>query len=121
MMILAEGVSEPKEIDKLWLHMFQNAPGPCAQMDQVGLDTVAFIEDNYVKERHLDTSLTTDWLRYNYVNQGKLGAKSDKGGLYPPPSSSKSANTRGTISTLPSIFFLDLGLGSNVKDITLAS
>lgn len=117
--ILAEGVSEPKEIDKLWLNMFNSKnPGPCALMDQVGLDTVAFIEDNYVQERHLDTALTVDWLRYNYVAQGKLGAKSPKGGLYPPPSSSA---TRSQSHGLPTIYFLDVGLGANVKDIALAN
>ncbi|KAK1767513.1 hypothetical protein QBC33DRAFT_578263 [Phialemonium atrogriseum] len=79
MTILAEGISEPKEIDKLWLNMFNSKnPGPCALMDQVGLDTVTFIEDNYAQERHLDTALTVDWLRYNHVAQGKLGAKAPK-------------------------------------------
>lgn len=58
-------------------------------MDQVGLDTVALIEDNYIKERGLDGKDTVDWLRKNYVNEGKLGNKSSKGGLYTPESSKK--------------------------------
>lgn len=52
-------------------------------MDEVGLDTVALIEDHYIEERHLDGRLTADWLRENYVSRGRLGTKSDRGGLYP--------------------------------------
>ena len=110
MMILAEGVSEPKEIDRLWVEMFGNInEGPCALMDEVGLDTVGLIEDNYVEERHLDPTLTSEWIRENYVDKGKLGHKSNKGGLYPPKSDAHSG---------PTAYFLDIGVGSNVKDIT---
>ncbi|ETS78916.1 hypothetical protein PFICI_08769 [Pestalotiopsis fici W106-1] len=88
LMIMAEGVSDADQIDKLWKHMFQAKVAPCAFMDQVGLDTVAFIEDNYIKERGLDGKLTVDWLRENYISQGRLGKKSDKGGLTVAPKSS---------------------------------
>ncbi|KAH8195894.1 hypothetical protein TruAng_009940 [Truncatella angustata] len=84
MTILAEGVSDPEQIDKLWKHMFQTEVAPCGFMDKIGLDTVAFIEDNYIQERKLDGALTVDWLRENYISQGKLGKKSDKGGLLAP-------------------------------------
>jgi len=43
------------------------------------------IATDYVKDRHLP-STTLDWLNKQYVDAGKLGNKSDKGGLYPPPS-----------------------------------
>ncbi|CAK46035.1 hypothetical protein CBS115989_8583 [Aspergillus niger] len=109
--ILAEEVSEPKEIDKIWVEMFHNAAGPCTFMDQVGLDTVAFIEDHYIEERQLGSTLAVDWLRKNYVNQGKLGNKSDKGGLYPPRPAFNSSN-------LPTVYFLDIGLGSIVQDLS---
>lgn len=92
-MILAEGVSNPSEIDRLWEHMFRTQVLPCRLMDQVGLDTVAFIEDNYIQERALDGTLTADFLRQNYTSQGRLGLKSDKGGLYPPASPDGSAPT----------------------------
>lgn len=108
---MAEEVSEPKEIDKIWVEMFHNAAGPCTFMDQVGLDTVAFIEDHYIEERQLGSTLTVDWLRKNYVNQGKLGNKSDKGGLYPPQPAVNSSN-------LPTVYFLDIGLGSIVQDLS---
>lgn len=50
----------------------------------VGLDTVAFIEEHYVKERGLSGEKTVDFLKENYLEKGKLGSKCEKGGLYPP-------------------------------------
>jgi 3-hydroxyacyl-CoA dehydrogenase len=123
LLIMAEGVSEPKEIDKLFQTMFKDNPvGPCGMMDAVGLDTVAFIEDNYVQERHLD-STARDWLQKNFVEKGKLGAKSGKGGLYPPGETTKSSkDERGHHDNLaaPRLYFLDIGLGSNVVDLQKA-
>jgi hypothetical protein len=112
MFILAEEVSDAAQIDKLWEFMFQTKVGPCQMMDRVGLDTVAFIEDNYIQERGLDGALTVDFLRENYISQGRLGLKSDKGGLYPPapPKSEKPATAEQ-----PSVYFLDVGLGGNLK------
>lgn len=57
----------------------------------MGLDTVSHIEDHYVKDRNLP-STTLDWLNKNYVDAGKLGNKSDKGGLFPPPSKGHGTN-----------------------------
>ncbi|KAJ5506200.1 Dehydrogenase multihelical [Penicillium expansum] len=91
MQILSEGVSDPSEIDLLWEHMFRNGPLPCQLMDQVGLDTVAFIEDNYIQERGLPSASTVDWLRKEYIQQNRLGKKSKKGGLYPPLAKSSTA------------------------------
>lgn len=108
--ILAEEVSEPAEIDMLWDHMFKTGLPPCRLMDQIGLDTVAFIEDNYIEERKLDGSLTVDWLRNNYIKKGRLGSKSGNGGLYPPPTPASGA----------SIYFLDVGLGGNCPDVSQA-
>jgi 3-hydroxyacyl-CoA dehydrogenase len=124
LLIMAEGVSEPKEIDKLFMTMFKDNPnGPCGMMDAVGLDTVAFIEDNYVQERHLDPT-ARDWLQKNYVKQGKLGAKSGKGGLYPAGETTKSSkDDSGHHDNLaaPRLYFLDIGIGSNVTDMSKAT
>ncbi|KAJ5168031.1 uncharacterized protein N7482_003625 [Penicillium canariense] len=116
--ILAEGVSDAEEIDTLWAEMFgDKKPGPCALMDAVGLDTVAFIEDNYIQERHLDPTNTVEFLRKNYIAQGKLGAKSGKGGLYPPGYTTK-VKGKEECSTenlaAPTIYLLDIGFGENV-------
>lgn len=108
LMVLAEGVSEPEEIDDMWKRMFvEGGAVPCAMMDSksfplflgplvmfvlvangadVGLDTVAFIEEHYVKERGLSGEKTVDFLREKYLGKGRLGSKCEKGGLYPPAS-----------------------------------
>lgn len=85
LLTLEEGVSTPQEIDSMFTTMFRIPieMGPCNMMDGVGLDTVANIEDHYVTERGLPTH-TVEWLRKEYVEQGKLGSKSKKGGLFTP-------------------------------------
>jgi 3-hydroxyacyl-CoA dehydrogenase len=91
--ILSEGVSDAEEIDSLWTEMFiKGGARPCKTMDQVGLDTVAFIEGHYIAERGLSPTHTTEFLKKNYLDQGKLGNKSDKGGLYPPESKEATAS-----------------------------
>lgn len=111
--ILSEGVSEPKELDSAFLEMFsKGSAGPCAMMDQVGLDTVSLIEQHYVQERGLSPQSTVDFLQ-PYIDQGKLGAKSSKGGLYPPATEAKNRHDE---KHLPALYFLDLGL--NTPDLT---
>ncbi|KAJ5649231.1 Dehydrogenase multihelical [Penicillium longicatenatum] len=111
--ILSDGVSDPAEIDLLWESMFKNGPLPCQLMDRVGLDTVAFIEENYIKERGLEREPTVDWLKREYLDQGRLGNKSDKGGLYPPTTSAET-----TRSPEKDIYLLDVGLGANAPDVS---
>jgi 3-hydroxyacyl-CoA dehydrogenase len=81
--ILAEGVSTPEQLDSVWIEIFGSKAGPCTMMDAVGLDTVEFIEEHYIKERGISGEKTTEFLRREYISQGKLGAKSGKRGLYP--------------------------------------
>jgi 3-hydroxyacyl-CoA dehydrogenase len=91
--VLYEGVSTPEELDNVWIEMFSGSKmGPCGMMDGVGLDTVAFIEEHYVKERGLSGKATVDYLKKNYLDRGMLGAKSGKGGLYPPGHTTKTTN-----------------------------
>ena len=77
----------------------------------VGLDTAALIERNFAAERNLDTTLTVEFLQREYIDQGKLGVKSERGGFYPPSkeSDSKSAG--------PRIFVLDNGLSGPVDTL----
>ncbi|OGM46319.1 putative 3-hydroxyacyl-CoA dehyrogenase [Aspergillus bombycis] len=116
MLILAEDVSSPEEIDLLWENMFQlpSSLPPCRLMDQIGLDTVALIEDNYIQERGIDGRSTVDWLREKYISPGRLGLKSDKGGLYPP-----TPEENGIAKDEEALYLLDVGLGSNNPDISL--
>lgn len=83
----------------------------------VGLDTVALIEKHYIAERGLSSEKTTDFLDRKYLQLGKLGNKSDRGGLYPPSATStdksQAANTASsTASTASRILVLDIGLSS---------
>lgn len=116
LMILAEGVTDPREIDELFVELFGAATGPCAAMDGVGLDTVALIEENYIKERGLP-SYPVKWLRENYIDNGKLGAKSGNGGLYPAGYTIKkgSASQHENLAA-PTLYVLDVGVGENVTD-----
>ncbi|TVY82116.1 3-hydroxyacyl-CoA dehydrogenase-like protein [Lachnellula suecica] len=115
LMILGEGVSTPEQLDAVWMEMFGGKAGPCAMMDSVGLDTVEFIEEHYVKERGLPTENTVDFLKKNYISQGKLGAKSGKGGLYPPGHTTKTTGEDKSHHEnlhAPTLYMLDIGLNT---------
>ncbi|KAL7918696.1 hypothetical protein ACQKWADRAFT_330487 [Trichoderma austrokoningii] len=115
--ILAEEVSVPEEIDSIWTEMFINGGGPpCKLMDNVGLDTVAFIESHYVAERGLSSEKTVDFLQKQYLDHGKLGTKSVKGGFY-PSSEVKPTITNGHLSE-PKIIVLDVGLASDAPSLS---
>lgn len=81
----------------------------------VGLDTVAFIEQHYVDERGFSPELTVDFLKNTYLSEGKLGVKCSKGGLYPP--AEKSAAT-DVSSKKPEILVLDIGLSATPPSLT---
>lgn len=106
LMVLMEGVSTPKEIDHVFREMYGAKQGPCRMMDNVGLDTVAFIEDHYVKERGL-AHQHLDWLQKNFVESGKLGKKTPThGGLYDLPKPGEQT----------SLIFLNLGTAEPLND-----
>ncbi|UPK90191.1 hypothetical protein LCI18_001126 [Fusarium solani-melongenae] len=107
--ILSEGVSVPEEIDSIWGELFNGDTAPCKLMDDVGLDTVAFIESHYIAERGLSRK-TVDYLKSTYLDHGKLGSKSRNGGLYPPKSEAEAHNG----ATLPgsTLLVLDVGLSA---------
>ncbi|KAJ5200175.1 Dehydrogenase multihelical [Penicillium cf. griseofulvum] len=113
--ILAEGVSVPEEIDAMWSELFiKGGTLPCRTMDNVGLDTVAFIEGHYVTERGLSPEKTVNFLKNNYLDHGKLGTKCSKGGLYP------ASNTTPAKADpkKPEILVLDLGLSAAAPSMT---
>ena len=114
--VLSEGVSTPEELDRVWVEMFSGGKaGPCFMMDAVGLDTVAFIEQHYVKERGLPTKDTVGFLQSNYIDKGALGGKSGKGGLYPAGHTTKSSGEESSHHDnlhSPTLYYLDLGMNS---------
>jgi 3-hydroxyacyl-CoA dehydrogenase len=91
-----KGVSVPEELDQVWVEMFSGGKqGPCAMMDAVGLDTVAFIEEHYVKERGSSPASTVGFLTKKCLEKGKLGAKFSRGGLYPAGHTTKKNEDAG--------------------------
>ncbi|OKL62041.1 hypothetical protein UA08_02939 [Talaromyces atroroseus] len=108
--ILSEKVSVPEEIDSIWSEMFiKGRFQPCRGMDSVGLDTVAFIENHYIAERSLSPEKTVNFLQNNYLDQGRLGSKSSKGGLYPPPEATNPESK---------MYVLDIGLSAKTPNLT---
>lgn len=80
----------------------------------VGLDTVAMIEGNFAAERNLSTMHTTDFLRREYIEKGRLGLKSEKGGFYPPEARAPKASST---CAGPRILILDNGLSGHVDGL----
>ncbi len=78
--VLAEGVAKPADVDALFRDFFHAEKGPCERMDEVGLDTVARVEQhNLERSPGLGSQPALAWLRQNYVAKGKLGEKSGDG------------------------------------------
>ncbi|KAL2172902.1 hypothetical protein VTG60DRAFT_80 [Thermothelomyces hinnuleus] len=78
--VLAEGVARPADVDALFRDFFHAEKGPCERMDEVGLDTVARVEQhNLERTPGLGSEGVLRWLRDNYVSKGKLGEKSGDG------------------------------------------
>ena len=119
LMVLSEGVATPEVLDRAWNEMFvRDGNPPCAMMDAVGLDTVSLIEKHYTEERNLSDTGVLSFLQ-NYIDEGKLGAKSSKGGLYPPGHTTKTAGEQQTAYdniNAPSLYILDLGLANDPNE-----
>ncbi|WP_025272098.1 3-hydroxyacyl-CoA dehydrogenase family protein [Haloglycomyces albus] len=76
--VVAEGVSTPQDVDRIWELALGTGPGPFRLMDQVGLDVVLDIENHYAKERPGLPEGPRKLLR-RYVDEGRLGVKSGRG------------------------------------------
>jgi 3-hydroxybutyryl-CoA dehydrogenase len=78
LMVVAEGVAGPEDVDGMW--KIFTAPGvpPFRLMDRVGLDVVLSIEEHYASVR---PGLPEEprKLLHEYIDQGKLGVKSGHG------------------------------------------
>jgi 3-hydroxybutyryl-CoA dehydrogenase len=76
--VVAEGVSTPQDIDRMFEINTASTAGPFRMMDQVGLDVVLDIEEHYCAE-HPEYPEGPRRLLRSYVQQGRLGAKSGAG------------------------------------------
>jgi 3-hydroxyacyl-CoA dehydrogenase len=78
--VLSEGVAKPGDVDALFRDFFHAEKGPCERMDEVGLDTVASVEQHDLERQPgLGSEGALRWLREKYVDVGKLGEKSGDG------------------------------------------
>ncbi len=76
--VVAEGVSTPRDVDRMWEINMGLKAGPFRMMDQVGLDVVLDIENHYAAENpHLPEGPRA--LLRRYVDAGHLGAKTGQG------------------------------------------
>src|ERR1700757_1976140 len=84
--VVAEGVSTPQEIDRMFEINTGSSAGPFRMMDQVGLDVVLDIEEHYCAE-HPEYPEGPRRLLRGYVERGRLGVKSGAGFYddYPRP------------------------------------
>jgi 3-hydroxybutyryl-CoA dehydrogenase len=76
--VVAEGVSTPADIDRMWQVNTGAPAGPFRLMDAVGLDVVLDIENHYAAERHGLPEGPRELLR-KYVDADRLGVKTGAG------------------------------------------
>jgi 3-hydroxybutyryl-CoA dehydrogenase len=88
--VVAEGVSTPQEVDRMFQINTGSAAGPFRMMDQVGLDVVLDIEEHYCAE-HPEYPEGPRRLLRSYLQRGRLGVKSGSGFYddYPRPTQSQ--------------------------------
>ena len=78
LMVLDEDVASPADIDRLYTMVLGARRGPFAAMDNVGLDVVLDIEENYAAHRDGIPEEPRALLR-RYIADGRLGVKSGRG------------------------------------------
>ncbi|HWU22332.1 MAG TPA: 3-hydroxyacyl-CoA dehydrogenase family protein [Nocardioides sp.] len=78
LMVVAEGVATPQEVDALYALVTSQKEGPFRKMDRVGLDVVLDIEENYAAHRDGLPESPRELVR-SYLEQGRLGEKSGHG------------------------------------------
>jgi 3-hydroxybutyryl-CoA dehydrogenase len=76
--VVAEGVSTPADVDRIYTFITGIPMGPFHMMDHVGLDVVLDIEEHYAAVRDgIPRSPRT--LLHDYINRGRLGVKTGHG------------------------------------------
>jgi 3-hydroxybutyryl-CoA dehydrogenase len=78
LMVVAEGVATPEDVDGMWTIFTRAGIPPFRLMDRVGLDVVLNIEEHYASVR---PGLPEEprKLLHEYIDQGRLGVKSGRG------------------------------------------
>jgi 3-hydroxybutyryl-CoA dehydrogenase len=78
LMVVEEGVATPEDVDGMWKIFTKPGIPPFRLMDQVGLDVVLNIEEQYASVRP-GLPEAPRKLLHEYIDQGKLGVKSGRG------------------------------------------
>lgn len=76
--VVAEGVSPPEEVDRIYTQVLGAATGPFRLMDRVGLDVVLDIEEHYAASRPSLPAAPRELLR-EYISSNRLGVKTGRG------------------------------------------
>ncbi len=76
--VVAEGVSTPQDVDRMWEINMGTPIGPFRMMDRVGLDVVLDIEEHYAAELPGLPAGPRQLLK-RYVEAGHLGVKTGRG------------------------------------------
>jgi 3-hydroxybutyryl-CoA dehydrogenase len=77
LLVVAEGVAEPRDVDALFADLFKSEITPFRFMDEVGLDVVLEIENHYCELAGVENKSAP--MLQEYIARGWLGAKSGRG------------------------------------------
>lgn len=84
--LAAKGVASVEDIDRAWMGVMYTPIGPFGLMDSIGLDTVWKITDYWARKLQDKQTLTNAEFMKQYVDAGRLGAKTGQGFYtYPDP------------------------------------
>ena len=77
LLVVAEGVAEPRDVDALFADVFKSETTPFRFMDEVGLDVVLDIENHYCELAGVENKSAP--MLQEYIAKGWLGVKSGRG------------------------------------------
>ncbi len=84
--LAANGIASIEDIDRAWMGVMKMPVGPFGILDEVGLDTVWHIVNNFANIQGDPQLLKNANFLKNYVDRGDLGVKSGRGFYtYPAP------------------------------------
>ena len=77
LLVVAEGVAEPQDVDALFADLFKSEITPFRFMDEVGLDVVLDLENHYCEVAGIENKSAP--MLQEYIAKGWLGVKSGRG------------------------------------------
>lgn len=77
LLVVAEGVAEPHDVDALFADLFKSETTPFRFMDEVGLDVVLDIENHYCELAGIENKSAP--MLAEYIAKGWLGVKTGRG------------------------------------------